>query len=133
MINRDLDYLVHTAIEEARISGKRELHLNGLPFTGLTEFPSSVFELANLRILNISGSYGEVRTGIRSIPPEIAKLKDLETLVLEKNHMEYGKRCNTALRTSPLTHANWFGESAILPSCCSTATLNSRPSPSRRS
>src|ERR1041384_3687861 len=39
-------------------------------------------------------------------------------------YMEYGKRCNTALRTSPLTHANWFGESAILSSCCSTATLN---------
>ena len=88
MIKRDLEYLVAVAIEEARISGKRELHLNGIPFIGLTEIPPAVFELSNLRLLNISGSYGETRTGIKEIPPEIAKLTDLETLILEKNQIE---------------------------------------------
>lgn len=82
-----VDHVVNVAILEASRSGKRELHLRGTPYDQLTEIPEAVCHLTDLRILNIGGGYSESRTKITRIPKEIARLKSLEVLVLEKNQI----------------------------------------------
>jgi small GTP-binding protein len=83
----DESVLIRVAIDQARLSGKRELHLNGAQFAGLEEIPKEVFDITFLRILNVSGGYSEIKTKIKRIPPDIAKLQDLEVLILEKNQI----------------------------------------------
>jgi internalin A len=88
-------------IEEARLSGAMELDLSGL---GLTELPPELWQLRNLRWLNLfynqltslPSEIGQ-RTGLqalwlngnllRELPPEIGQLNQLGVLLIESNQL----------------------------------------------
>jgi internalin A len=92
MKKKKIHSVIAKAIDKARESPKRELHLHGLFFTVLEEIPKQVFEIEDLRSLNISGGWessgwGKERTNLKELPPDIIKLRNLESLILNKNQI----------------------------------------------
>jgi small GTP-binding protein len=88
MDTQNLDNIIWKIISETRKTSRIELHLNGLFFCQLEAIPEEIFTLENLRILNVSGGWGGEKTRITKIPPQIEKLRNLETLNLSKNRIK---------------------------------------------
>jgi internalin A len=84
MVNKEK---VKSAIAKVRDHGWQVLEMRNC---GLEEIPMEVFELENIRLLDLSNdSYCDERdrNKISLIPQEIVRLKDLATLKLPEIHL----------------------------------------------
>lgn len=86
-MNRDPDFLLSSTIRSARDSASLELHLNRPSFAQLRTIPDEVFELENLKVLSVCG-WDDQQTGITEIAQGIARLRNLEMLILSNNQIE---------------------------------------------